>query len=62
MDAYQGSFVVRAHIVPLSRQAVDILRELQPLTGRFKYVFPGARGATLKAGGQVIPFRTKAGK
>lgn len=32
------------HIVPLSRQAVAILRELQPLTGtgeRAKYVFPG---------------------
>lgn len=29
------------HIVPLSRQAVEILKELQPLTGRF--VFPGAR-------------------
>jgi integrase len=31
------------HIVPLSRQAVEILRELQPLTGRGRYVFPGAR-------------------
>ena len=31
------------HIVPLSRQAVDILRELQPLTGRGRFVFPGAR-------------------
>lgn len=31
------------HIVPLSRQAVDILRELQPLTGDSRYVFPGAR-------------------
>ena len=30
-------------IVPLSRQAVDILRELQPLTGRGRFVFPGAR-------------------
>jgi integrase len=32
-----------AHIVPLSAQAVAILRELQPLTGRSAYVFPGAR-------------------
>lgn len=32
-----------AHIVPLSRQALDILRELQPLTGRGRYVFPGVR-------------------
>ena len=33
------------HVVPLSRQAVAILRELQPLTGRGRYVFPGARSA-----------------
>lgn len=31
------------HIVPLSSQAVEILRELQPLTGDTRYVFPGAR-------------------
>jgi integrase len=31
------------HIVPLSRQAVHILRELQPLTGHGKFVFPCAR-------------------
>ncbi len=31
------------HIVPLSRQAVEILREVQPLTGRGRYVFPSAR-------------------
>lgn len=31
------------HIVPLSTQAVAILRELYALTGRGKYVFPGAR-------------------
>jgi len=31
------------HIVPLSRQAVEVLRELQPLTGTGKYVFPGER-------------------
>jgi len=30
-------------IVPLSRQAVDILRELQPLTSSSEYVFPGQR-------------------
>jgi integrase len=34
------------HIVPLSKQAVSILRELQPLTGTGKYVFPSARSAT----------------
>jgi integrase len=29
-----------AHLVPLSRQAVNALRELQPLTGHEHYVFP----------------------
>lgn len=33
------------HIVPLSKQAVSILRELKPLTGTGKYVFPSARSA-----------------
>jgi integrase len=32
------------HIVPLSAQAVAILRELQPLTGGGRYVFPSERG------------------
>ncbi len=31
------------HVVPLSEQAVSILRELHPLTGGGRYVFPGAR-------------------
>ncbi|SFW19175.1 integrase arm-type DNA-binding domain-containing protein [Nitrosovibrio sp. Nv17] len=31
------------HIVPLCTQAVAILRDLQPLTGQGKYVFPGVR-------------------
>lgn len=31
------------HLVPLCGQAVAILRELQPLTGRGQYVFPGGR-------------------
>jgi integrase len=34
------------HIVPLSRQAVAILKDIQPLTGRGMYVFPSARGAS----------------
>jgi integrase len=33
------------HLVPLSRQAAEILRELHPLTGAGRYVFPGARTA-----------------
>jgi integrase len=31
------------HIVPSSRQALDILREIQPLTGHGRYVFPSPR-------------------
>ncbi|HIJ85706.1 MAG TPA: tyrosine-type recombinase/integrase, partial [Magnetococcales bacterium] len=33
------------HIIPLSSQAIAILREIQPLTGSGKYVFPGERSA-----------------
>ena len=32
------------HIVPLATQAIKVLRDIQPLTGDGKYVFPGARG------------------
>jgi len=34
------------HLVPLSRQAVAVLRDLQPLTGAGRYVFPSLRTAT----------------
>lgn len=33
------------HIVPLSRQAVEILTELRPLTGRGRYVFPSVKSS-----------------
>ena len=33
------------HIVPLSRQALETLEELKPLTGRGKYLFPSPRTA-----------------
>ncbi len=33
----------RSYVVPLSRQVVDLLTELRPLTGRGKWVFPSAR-------------------
>ena len=36
----------RPHIVPLSDQAIALLKDLHPLTGRGKYVFPSARGAS----------------
>ncbi len=35
----------REHIVPLSRQAVDVLRGLHPLTGAGRYIFPGRTAA-----------------
>lgn len=31
------------HLVPLSLKAIDILKEIQPLTGNAKYVFPSTR-------------------
>lgn len=34
-----------AHIVPLSRQAIEILKALEPLTGRGKYIFPSIRSS-----------------
>ncbi|MGZ8256296.1 MAG: tyrosine-type recombinase/integrase, partial [Gallionella sp.] len=37
----------RVHIVPLSKQAVAILREIYPLSGRGAFVFPSARTGTL---------------
>ena len=32
------------HVVPLSKQALEILRELSPLTSDQQFVFPGVRG------------------
>lgn len=47
LDAAEWRFIVAKtntpHIVPLSRQAVEILRELHPLTGQGRFVFPSAR-------------------
>lgn len=34
------------HLVPLPIQAVEILRELQPLTGSGRYIFPSVRSVT----------------
>lgn len=31
------------HVVPMPTQALDLLRQLQPLTGHGRYVFPGQR-------------------
>jgi len=47
LDAAEWRYIVTktrtSHVVPLSSQAVAILRELHPLTGRSRFVFPGAR-------------------
>lgn len=47
LDAAEWRYTVTKtntpHIVPLAKQALDILRELHPLTGCGRYVFPGAR-------------------
>jgi integrase len=47
LDAAEWRYVVTKtrtpHIVPLSSQAIAILRELHPLTGHSRFVFPGAR-------------------
>ncbi len=42
---YTASKTKTPHIVPLAHQAVTILRELQPLTGVGRFVFPGARSS-----------------
>lgn len=34
------------HIVPLCNQALNLLRQLQPITGHGRYVFPSARGSS----------------
>lgn len=34
----------QSHIVPLARQAAELLKDLYPLTGRGRFVFPSARG------------------
>ena len=35
-----------AHLVPLPRQAVEVFREIQPLTRASRYVFPSGRSFT----------------
>lgn len=55
----------RPHLVPLADQAIEILKELQPLTGHGRYVFPGARsfkrpmsGGTINAALRRMDFGT----
>ena len=42
------------HIVPLPTQAAAILRELHPLTGSGKYLFPNVRTGTLPMAGNTM--------
>jgi integrase len=44
----------RALIVPLSRQALEVLHELRPLTGRGRYLFPGARRPAKPMSGNTV--------
>jgi len=48
------------HIVPLPKQALDILRKIQPLTSYGQYVFPSARrgGRPLSENGVLAALRT----
>lgn len=41
---FKASKTEQDHLVPLSRQAVEVLRDIQQLTGDGRYVFPSARG------------------
>lgn len=44
----------RPHIVPLPRQALDVVRELRPLTGDGRWLFPSRWDKTRHEGGAVL--------
>ena len=50
LDDATWSFIVRKTmtplIIPLAKQSVEILRELEPVSGRHEYVFPNGRSPT----------------
>ena len=50
LDDATWSFIVRKTmtplIIPLARQSVEILRELEPVSGRHEHVFPNGRSPT----------------
>lgn len=46
--------IKRAHVVPLPRQAMDVLRELQALTGGGRWLFPSRWDASKHEGKTVI--------
>jgi integrase len=45
-DQYRTNETAAQHIVPLSRQALAILRDMMPVTGTGRFVFPSPRTAT----------------
>lgn len=44
----------RPHVVPLSRQAQDVLRELRSLTGQWQWLFPSRWDKSRPMGGRVL--------
>ncbi|MEA9878710.1 site-specific integrase, partial [Xanthomonas campestris] len=58
LDAGQWRYFVtktkRTHIAALSTQAIEILRDLHPLTGRGEFVFPGGRDPRKHMSGNAI--------
>jgi len=43
MNYAKKKTAVRPFIVPLSRHAVDVIKEIKPITGKGKYLFPSPR-------------------
>jgi integrase len=58
LDEAEWRFVVSKtntpHIVPLCRQALEILREIRPLTGRAQFVFPSAQSNERPMGDNAV--------
>lgn len=58
LDAAEWRYIVgktqTPHLVPLATQAVAILRELQPVTGRWDYVFPGRHDKKQPMSGNTV--------
>ncbi|WP_341313610.1 integrase arm-type DNA-binding domain-containing protein [Paraburkholderia sp. IMGN_8] len=58
LDAAEWRYVVgktqAPHLVPLATQAVAILRELQAVTGRWDYVFPGRHDKKQPMSGNTV--------
>jgi len=44
------------HIVPLTKQSIKLINELEPITGRFELLFPGERKATMPMSENTLLF------